>query len=99
MASTTPTPQARAAAAQGCIGWLWLHPHAAYMSHYKYRFGLIPSSAMLREDRMSPFAREALIADAEIEAGAEVYRAEDVHAWLYRLAYKSKAKLPKPWRK
>ena len=49
---------------------------------------------MLREDRMSSFVREALIADAEIEAGAEVYRAEDVHAWLYRLAYRSKTSSP-----
>ena len=47
---------------------------------------------------MLSFVREALIADAEIEAGAEVYRAEDVHAWLYRLASRSKTP-PQPWRK
>lgn len=52
-----------------------------------------------REERMQSFVREALAADAEIEAGAEVYRAEDVHAWLDRLAHKRKAALPKPWRK
>ena len=52
-----------------------------------------------REERMQSFVREALAADAEIEAGAEVYRAEDVHAWLDRLAHKRKTALPKPWRK
>ncbi len=52
-----------------------------------------------REERMQDFVREALAADAGIEAGAEVYRAEDVHAWLDRLAHKRKAAPPKPWRK
>lgn len=52
-----------------------------------------------REERMQAFVREALAADAEIEAGAEVYRAEDVHDWLDRLASKRKAATPKPWRK
>lgn len=32
------------------------------------------------------FVREALAADAALEAGAPVYRARDVHAWLERLA-------------
>ena len=52
-----------------------------------------------REERMQAFVREALAADAEIEAGVEVYRAEDVHDWLDRLASKRKAAPPKPWRK
>ncbi len=52
-----------------------------------------------REERMQAFVREALAADAEIEAGADVYRAEDVHDWLDRLATKRKAAPPKPWRK
>lgn len=53
-----------------------------------------------REERMQAFVREALAADAEIEAGAEVYRAEDVHDWLDRLASgKRKPAPPKPWRK
>lgn len=52
-----------------------------------------------REERMHAFVREALAADAEIKAGADVYRAEDVHAWLDRLATKRKPALPKPWRK
>lgn len=52
-----------------------------------------------REERMQAFVREALAVDAEIEAGADVYRAEDVHDWLDRLATKRKAAPPKPWRK
>ena len=51
---------------------------------------------VVREERMQSFAREALAADAEIEAGAEVYRAEDAHAWLDWLAHKRKAALPQP---
>lgn len=39
-----------------------------------------------REERMREFVREAMAADAGIDTGAEVYRAEDVHAWLERLA-------------
>lgn len=52
-----------------------------------------------REERMRAFVREALASDAAIEAGAEVYRAEDVHAWLERLARNPKAPHPRPWRK
>lgn len=52
-----------------------------------------------REERMQSFVSEALAADAEIEAGAEVYRAEDVHAWFDRLAHKRKTAPPKTWRK
>ena len=44
-----------------------------------------------REERMQAFVREALAADAEIEAGATAYRAEDVHDWLNRLATKLEA--------
>lgn len=51
-----------------------------------------------REERMREFVREALAADAAVEDGAGVYRAEDVHAWLQRLARKRKAARPKPWR-
>jgi predicted transcriptional regulator len=51
-----------------------------------------------REERMRDFVREALEADAGIEDGAEVYRAEDVHPWLERLAGNPKAARPKPWR-
>lgn len=52
-----------------------------------------------REERVRDFVREARDADAGIEAGAEVYGAEDVHAWLERLARNPKASRPKPWRK
>ena len=51
-----------------------------------------------REERMREFVREALAADAGVEEGAAVYRAEDVHVWLERLARKPKAARPKPWR-
>lgn len=52
-----------------------------------------------REERMRDFVRDALAADAAIEKGAAVYRAEDVHAWLGRLATNGKAARPRPWRK
>jgi predicted transcriptional regulator len=54
---------------------------------------------VMREERMRDFVREALAADAAIDAGAAVYRAEDVHAWLDRLARDGKAAQPRPWRK
>ena len=47
-----------------------------------------------REERMQSFVREALAADAKIEAGAAVYRAEDVRDWLDRLATKHKGAHP-----
>lgn len=54
---------------------------------------------VVREERMREFVREALASDAGVEEGAAVYRAEDVHSWLERLAGKRKAARPKPWRK
>ncbi len=54
---------------------------------------------VVREERMQAFVREALAADAAIESGAAVYRAEDVHAWLDRLARNRKAARPRPWLK
>jgi predicted transcriptional regulator len=51
-----------------------------------------------REERMRNFVQEALAADVAIDAGAAVYRAEDVHAWLGRLANNRKAARPRPWR-
>ena len=47
---------------------------------------------------MQSFVSEALSADAEIDAGADVYRAEDVHDWLVRLALQHKTTPPKQWR-
>lgn len=52
-----------------------------------------------RAERMQKFVREAAAADAAIDAGGDVYRAEDVHAWLDRLADNPKAGRPKPWHK
>lgn len=52
-----------------------------------------------RAERLREFVREAVAADAAIEAGASVYRAEEVHAWMERLAKGERPKRPKPWRK
>ncbi|BAU47486.1 CopG family transcriptional regulator [Sulfurifustis variabilis] len=52
-----------------------------------------------REERMREFVREAIAADTAVEEGAAVYRAEDVHAWLDRLARHRKAPRPKAWRR
>lgn len=54
---------------------------------------------VMREERMQDFVREAIAADAAVEAGGSVYRAEDVHAWLSRLARERKTARPRPWRK
>ena len=48
-----------------------------------------------REERVRDFVRDALAADAAIEESAAVYRAEDVHAWLDRLATNSKTARPR----
>ena len=50
-----------------------------------------------REERLRRFVQEALAADADIERTGEVYRAEDVHTWLERLAKGQKTSRPKPW--
>lgn len=39
-----------------------------------------------RDERISAFVQEALEADREIDEGAAVSSAEDVHLWLARLA-------------
>lgn len=52
-----------------------------------------------REERMREFVQEALASDAASEAGEEVYRMEDVHAWMEKLARGEKPPRPKPWRK
>ena len=51
------------------------------------------------EEQMRNLVEEAIAADADIERTGEVYRAEDVHAWLARLARGPAAKRPKPWRR
>jgi len=69
--------------------------------------GQSPHSLMLRalerevsrEELMREFARAALASDAAAEAGGAVYRAEDVHEWMERLAKGGKPPRPLPWRK
>jgi len=70
------------------------------------RSGRSPHSVMLeairrqteRDERMELFVREAADSDRAVEAGEEVYSAEDVHAWLERLAHGKKGARLKPWR-
>ncbi len=52
-----------------------------------------------REEQMRDFVREALASKADVEAGGAVYRAEDVHAWMERLAKGEKPPRPAPWRR
>lgn len=49
------------------------------------------------EEKIHNFVKEALAADADIERTGEVYRAEDVHAWLERLSKGQKAPRPRSW--
>jgi predicted transcriptional regulator len=50
------------------------------------------------EEQLQKLVKEAHAADADIERASEVYRAEDVHAWLARLATDASAPRPKAWR-
>jgi len=52
-----------------------------------------------REERLQNFVKEALSADADVERTGEMYRAEEVHAWLERVAAGQKTPRPKPWRR
>lgn len=51
------------------------------------------------EEQMRSLVKEALASDAEIERTGEVYRAEDVHAWMSRLARGTSTARPKPWQR
>jgi predicted transcriptional regulator len=51
------------------------------------------------EEQMRSLVKEALAADADIEKTGEVYRAEDVHVWMSRLAAGGTVARPKPWRR
>ena len=51
------------------------------------------------EEQMRSLVTEALDADAEIGRTGEVYRADDVHAWMARLAQGTASDRPKPWRR
>ncbi len=51
------------------------------------------------EEELRRLVRDAIAADAEIERTGEVYRAEDVHAWMARLARGEQVPRPKPWQR
>ena len=51
------------------------------------------------EEQIRALVKEVQAANVEIENTGEVYRAEDVHAWMHRLATDAKAERPRPWRK
>lgn len=50
-------------------------------------------------EQMRRLVKEAVAADVEIERTGQVYRAEDVHAWMGRLAREEAAAKPKPWQR
>lgn len=49
------------------------------------------------EEQLQKLVKEARAADDEIARTAEVYRKEDVHAWLARLTTDASAPRPKAW--
>jgi predicted transcriptional regulator len=51
------------------------------------------------EEQMRSLVKEAIEADGAIERTGEVYRADDVHAWMGRLSRGTAADRPKPWRR
>jgi predicted transcriptional regulator len=51
------------------------------------------------EEQMRSLVKEAIDSDAEIDRTGEVYRADEVHAWVARLARGTAADRPKPWRR
>lgn len=51
------------------------------------------------EEQLRSLVSEAMAADDEIERTSEVYRSEDVHAWMGRLACGEFAARPKPWQR
>jgi predicted transcriptional regulator len=51
------------------------------------------------EEQIRSLVKDAIAADAEIDDTGEVYRAEDVHAWMRRLASDGRAARPKPWQR
>lgn len=66
-------------------------PHALMIAALEHQIS--------REERIEAFVQEALAADREIDAGGEVYAAEDVHGWIDRLARGENPRRPKPWRR
>jgi len=51
------------------------------------------------EERLQALVREAIATEKRIEESGEVYRAEDVHAWMQRLAKGERPARPKACRK
>lgn len=51
------------------------------------------------EEQIRKLVKEAHAADTEIDKTGEVYRAQDVHAWMHRLALDGSAPRPKAWQK
>jgi predicted transcriptional regulator len=51
------------------------------------------------EEQIRSLIKEALAADTEIDDTGEVYRTEDVHGWMQRLATDGRAQRPKPWQR
>ena len=51
------------------------------------------------EERLRELIQEAWDEDDEIKRIGEVYRADDVHGWLERLARGESATRPKPWQR
>ncbi|MDZ7810081.1 MAG: hypothetical protein U5L11_07880 [Arhodomonas sp.] len=52
-----------------------------------------------REERLLWIRSGGDAVDRDVEEGGNVYRADDVHTWLKRLARGYLAERPKPWRK
>ena len=51
------------------------------------------------EEQLRSLVNEALAADEEIARTGEVYRSEDVRAWMVRLARGETTARPKPWQR
>ncbi len=50
-------------------------------------------------EKLEGFVQQAIDSDADVERTGEMYRAEDVHAWIEKLASGKRASRPKPWRR
>ena len=51
------------------------------------------------EEQVRLLVLDARAADADIDRAGEVYRPDDVHAWVERLAAEGAAPQPMPWRR
>jgi len=49
------------------------------------------------EEQLHSLIKEALAANASLDKAGQVYRAQDVHEWLRRLAADAPAERPTPW--